>query len=77
MAQGQNKRAGHNPFQLSLCGMKVSQMVEVFRTAQVCVCVCVCVCGQNYQRLELRSVVLIYCDNKYGMTNQICSISVF
>ncbi len=41
MAQGQNKRAGHNPFQLSLCGMKVSQMVEVFRTAQVCVCVCV------------------------------------
>lgn len=37
MAQGQNKRAGHNPFQSSLCGMKVSQMEEVFRTGQVCV----------------------------------------
>lgn len=37
----QNKRAAHNPFQSSLCGMEVSQMEEVFRTGRVCVCVCV------------------------------------
>jgi len=37
MAQGQNKGAGHNPFQSSLCGMEVSQMEEVFWAGQVCV----------------------------------------